>query len=75
MLLFSPIYKDVTDILKPIFDRFKGKDIFLKVDKTLTENPHNNIFKDFGGVITDVSNKETSEIIIFDVRDKLEELT
>jgi hypothetical protein len=71
----SPIYKDVTDILKPIFDRFKGKDIFYKVNEVLRKNSHNSIFDDFGGIIAEMSNTKTSDNIMSDIMAKLEKLT
>ena len=70
----SPIYKNVTNILKPMFYRFKDKDIFFKVNEVLRKNSHNDIFKDFGDVITEVTNKETSRNIISDIRTKLERI-
>jgi len=70
----SPIYKDVTNVLKPIFYRFKDKGIFYKVDEVLTKNPHNDIFKDFGDVITELLNIKTSRNIISDIRTKLERI-
>jgi len=72
----SVIYKSETNILKPIiFDRFKDKDIFYKVNEILRQNSYNDIFKDLSNVITEVSNKETSEDIILNIRIKLKKLT
>ena len=70
----SPIYKNVTNVLKPIFYKFKDKGIFYKVDKVLTENPHNDIFDDFGGVIEEMSNTKISDNIMSDIMEKLENL-
>ena len=61
-------------MLKPIFYRFKDKNIFYKVNEVLRKNSHDNIFKDFGDVITEVTNKETSKNIILDISIKLERL-
>jgi len=70
----SPIYKNVTDILKPIFYRFKDKRIFYKVDEVLTKNPHNDIFDDLFGVIAEMSNTKISDNIMSNIAKKLERL-
>ena len=61
-------------MLKPIFYRFKSKNIFYKVNEVLRKNSHNDIFDDFWDIIMEMSDTETSKNIMSDIRTKLERI-
>jgi hypothetical protein len=77
MYIDSPTYKDITYILKPIFDdfkykKYKDKNIFEMVDEKLAKNSHDDIFEDFGYVLTKLSNKKISDNIIQELYTKID---
>jgi len=71
----SPIYKNETTILKPIFDRFKNRGIFSKTEEILNQNKHDDIFDDFTALIIRLSDREISNEITNNLIEQLKKET